>query len=81
MRVKCDGCGSYHTVSPTAMAVIIRAFQRGDLQRMTGNGIDPLCLGDAFDDDTMRNLRMDNKTVVSFDSRKWTEAQRIAEAA
>lgn len=81
MKVKCDGCGSFHTVSPTAMAVIIRAFQRGDLQRVTTQGVDTLCLGDAFDDETMGRLRMDAKTVVTFDGRKWTDTQRLAEAA
>lgn len=77
MKVKCEGCGSWHTVSPTAMAIIIQSLQQGDLQRVTKTGIEPLCLGDAFNVHTLENWRnkLDSKTVVVFDRTHWTDGK------
>lgn len=82
MKVKCDACGRFHEVSPTGMAVIISAFQDGDLQRVTGKGVEPTCLGDVFTPETLRRWRrkMDTKTVIVFDRNRWTAADH-AEAA
>lgn len=71
MRVKCVGCGSWHTVSPTAMVVIIDALQEGELQRMTGKGVLPLCLGDALTPESVAKQRKETRTVVSFDTERW----------
>jgi hypothetical protein len=75
VKVKCEGCGGFHDVSPTAMAVIISAFQDGDLQEVTGEGVNPLCLGGAFTPETMEKWRrrMATKTVVTFDEDRWTQ--------
>lgn len=81
MKVKCEGCGKHHAVSPTAMAIIIQAFQRGDLQRMTGEGVAQLCLGGAFSPDTMQTWQMNTKTVVTFDHTQWTDKERSEETA
>lgn len=76
MRVRCGGCGGWHALSPTAMAVVIRAFQDGDLQEVTKDGVVPLCLHDAFTEDTMTewSKRLDRKTVVTIDNQKWSKA-------
>lgn len=75
MKVKCEGCGGFHEVSPTGMAVIISAFQDGDLQQVTGDGVRALCLGGAFSPETMRLWRrkLATKTVVAFDDKRWTQ--------
>lgn len=78
MKVKCSGCGSWHTVSPTAMAIIIEAFQLGDLQTVGKQGVESLCLGDALTPDTLdrwRN-RLESKSVVVFDRTHWTDGRR-----
>lgn len=72
MKVLCEGCKSWHTVSPTAMAVIIYAFQRGELQQVTGKGVLPLCLGDAVTAESVAAQRKDSKTVVVFDKERWS---------
>lgn len=78
MQVKCEGCGGFHAVSPTGMAVIIQCLQQGDLQRVTGSGVEPLCLGGAFTPETIRAWRgrIKGKVVVAFDESRWpaTEA-------
>lgn len=71
MKVKCDGCGSWHTVSPTAMSVIIYAYQRGELQQVTGKGVVSLCMGDALTPDAVAQHQKDNRTVVVFDEERW----------
>lgn len=72
MRVKCAGCGSFHVVSPTAMVIIIAAFQEGELQQMTGKGVEPLCLGDALTGPAIaKQTRRNTKAVVSIDGTKW----------
>lgn len=71
MRVKCEGCGSWHSVSPTAMLMIIDALQHGDLQRMTGKGVRPLCLGDALTPEAVALQQKEKKTVVKFDKERW----------
>lgn len=71
MKVKCDGCGSWHTVSPTAMSVIIYAFQHGDLQQVTRTGVVSLCLGDALTPESVAQQRKDSKTVIAFDEDRW----------
>lgn len=71
MKLKCDGCGNWHTVSPTAMVMIINAYQRGDLQRVTGEGVVSLCLGDALNPDTLAQQKKDSKTVIAFDQQRW----------
>jgi hypothetical protein len=65
------------------MAIIIWSYQRGDLQRVTGKGVESRCFGDAFTPETMnawRN-RFDRKTVVVFDRTQWTHKELEAEAA
>lgn len=80
MKVRCDGCGGFHDVSPTAMAVIITAMQEGDLQRVTGKGVVPLCLGDIFTPDTLAKWRhrLESKTVIAFDGDRWTTEKKAA---
>lgn len=70
MLVKCDGCEHFHTISPTAMAVIIRAFQDGDLQTVTKSGIEPKCLRDSFSEDRLSAIRKARgpKSVITFDN-------------
>lgn len=82
MKIMCEGCGGFHDISPTGMAVIITALQEGDLQRVTGNGVTPLCLGAIFTPETMQKWRrrIDSKTVITFDSNRWT-AERTEKAA
>ena len=80
MKVKCDGCGSFHSVSPTAMAVIIYAFQDGDLQKVTAKGVESVCLGAVFTPDTLARWRrkIDAKTVIAFDQGRWSAAETKA---
>lgn len=82
MKVKCEGCSGFHDVSPTGMAVIISAFQDGDLQEVTGDGVKALCLSDAFTPDAMKKWRakMSTKTIVAFDSKRWTQESLEAAA-
>lgn len=59
-------------MSPTAMVIIIDAFQEGKLQRVTAKGIINECLGDALQPDAVAaKTRRDSKTVVAFDSDRW----------
>lgn len=71
MQVKCEGCGRHHTVSPTGMTVIIAAFQRGDLQRVTSQGVEVLCLGDALVPEAVTKRKP--STVITVDPERWVE--------
>lgn len=72
LKIHCEGCGSWHTASPTAMAVIISAFQRGDLQQVTGKGVEVLCMGDALTPETVAaQAKQGKKTVISFDRTRY----------
>jgi hypothetical protein len=58
------------------MAMIIASFQRGDLQKVTGDGVLPLCIGGAFTPESQEewNLKLGNKTRVVFDNTYWSKA-------
>lgn len=79
VKIKCDGCGRFHEASPTAMVIIIDAYQRGDLQRMTAKGVIPLCIGDALQAEAIaQKTRRDSKVVVAFDDQKWSATRKAA---
>ena len=80
LKVSCEGCGGFHDISPTGMAVVIQAFQQGDLQRIGQDGVTPLCLGGAFTPETLKawRSRMSAKTVVAFDQKRWSQQEEKA---
>lgn len=47
MRVRCV-CGDWHDLSTTALALVISAYQSGDMQRINKNGVESVCLSTAF---------------------------------
>lgn len=48
MRVLC-ACGDWHEASPTALALIVQAYQDGDMQRVKGKeGVYSRCMEEAF---------------------------------
>lgn len=49
MRVRCV-CGDWHEVSPTGLALIVGAYQDGDMQRIGKEGVTSLCIAEAFTD-------------------------------
>lgn len=49
MKVKCI-CGDWHEASPTALALIVSAYQDGDMQTIGKGGIRSLCIAEAFQD-------------------------------
>lgn len=49
MRVECV-CGRWHDITPTGLALIVYAFQRGDLHRQTRVGPTSICIAEAFKD-------------------------------
>ena len=64
MRIKCP-CGKWHNASTTALAVIIDAFQQGDLTRTGG---EVLCFKEAFDPDRVMEFhRRYRNNIISFD--------------
>ncbi len=55
MRIRCLGCGEWHDISQTGMAIVIAAFQDGDLTKVTktetsGFALSAQCMLVAFDD-------------------------------
>ena len=56
MKVEC-ACGKWHELSPTALALVVRAFIEGDLQTVSPGLIDPLCLLDAFTPERVAEIR------------------------
>ena len=75
LKVLCERCEKAHELSPTAMLMVIRALQLGDLQKVTGKGVENLCLADTFTPSTMEEWqpRFDSKTVVQIDERRWKD--------
>jgi hypothetical protein len=71
VKVECV-CGKWHDVSPTALAVIVSAFMDGDMHTITSNGLAPICLSEAFNNDERVNrfLRRYPKHVIVFDGVK-----------
>lgn len=56
MKVEC-GCNEYHDLTPTAMIVVITAFQEGELQVVKGkSGIVSSCLFAAFTPERIRRV-------------------------
>ncbi len=47
MYVKCQSCNADHDLTPTRMAQVIAAFQAGDMQSVTTNGLESKCLNTA----------------------------------
>lgn len=59
MIIKCV-CGKWHDLSPTAMAIVIAAFQEGDLhtvKRHDGVEIQTRCITEAFTDARIREFK------------------------
>ncbi len=52
MVVECP-CGDFHNMTPTAMIVVIRSYQKGELQRVTKSGIYPTCMEEAFSNENV----------------------------
>ena len=50
MRIRCT-CGNWHDLSITALALVVAAFQDGDVQTIGHEGIQPKCLEAAFAND------------------------------
>ena len=76
MRVRCT-CGDFHDVSITALALIVDAFQQGDMQIIGKGGITPVCLEGAFTNE--RIARFVNRypgNVVKFSKMGREHAQR-----
>lgn len=67
MEIPCSS-GHWHDLTPTAMAVVIQAFQDGDMQTIgKGGNLTPLCLLDAFSDkERVKNAMRQHKnsTIV-----------------
>ena len=74
MRIQCKGCGRWHDISPTGLAVIIDGFQQGDLthvQHALAETVEvvPVCVLGAFDDPArLKEFRRRYKgNVISVD--------------
>lgn len=67
VKIYCANSNEWHDLSPTAMAIIIEAFQEGDLQRVntipgvTGRmatiTVTPSCLLEALSDERLEKFR------------------------
>lgn len=62
MKIYCAHSNNWHDVTPTAMAIIIEAFQDGDLQRAVPQlggwaSIENLCILDAITDERLEKFR------------------------
>lgn len=69
MLVQCRGCDKYHKLSPIALAIVVEAYQEGDLQRMTGRGVEPDCLAGSFTDERVATFRKKNpRNDISIDN-------------
>lgn len=71
MKVKCV-CGNWHDISPTGLAIVIAAFQDGDLIHVNTTSTHTECLVNAFRDTTrVREFKRRYKgNVVSIDSER-----------
>lgn len=53
MKIECT-CGKWHEISATGLAIIIAAFQSGELTRVHGSqalvSLEPVCITTAFTD-------------------------------
>ena len=67
MRIRCDD--HWHDISPTGLAVIIRAFQEGDLTIVNGDHtMQPHCVRFAFTPDRVRDFKQRYKgNAIIFD--------------
>lgn len=56
------------------MGIVIAAFTNGDLHEVTGHGVVPKCVGDAFTSITMSDLAktLTNKNVIVYDGQTWS---------
>lgn len=66
MRVRCV-CGDFHEVSPTGLALVIAAFQSGDMQTIGHEGVQSVCLQTAFTNERiMQFTRMYPGKMIQF---------------
>lgn len=73
MKIECP-CGKYHDMTPTALMVVIQAFQEGDLQKIEGRkGIMALCMLQALTEERVTAMqfrypgrRISVETYVTF---------------
>src|SRR5262245_558406 len=59
-------CGDWHELTPTAMAVVILAFQNGDIQEVRKNGVQPICMAGAFSPENVNLIqtRYQGRTIT-----------------
>lgn len=70
MKISCIN-GHWHEITPTGLAVIVSAFMEGDLQRVVGTGVYPVCLKEAFTDARVRDFEQRYAgNNISFDQKK-----------
>lgn len=50
MTIECV-CGNWHALTPTALAVVIKAYQEGDMQTVATDGVQSVCMENAFSND------------------------------
>ena len=55
MKIACIN-GHWHDVSPTGLALVIKAFQEGDLQTVGTDGVNNECLLKAFTEDRVKDF-------------------------
>lgn len=65
MTIECE-CGNFHGLTPTAMALLIKAYQEGDMQTVGPGGVRGLCMADAFTDERVNDIgkRYPGRAVV-----------------
>lgn len=73
MKLQCP-CGKWHDMSPTALAIVVSAFARGDMQRVTDKGIRVFCFRSAFTSITAKHMARSIKPnqTISIDGQHWS---------
>lgn len=65
MNVLCDFCNYNHEMTPTQMKAIIETIQDGDLQVVTGKGVQTKCLNMVPVVQDRRDARQKKVTIRS----------------
>lgn len=48
-KVWCVSCEDFHRFTPSAMGIVLVAYQNGEAQAVTPTGVLPMCLADVYE--------------------------------
>lgn len=68
MLISCTCPKNWHEVSPTGLAIIVRAFQDGDLFHVEHGGLTAMCIAQAFTPERVHEfVRKYKGNIISID--------------